>query len=242
MPGVSSDTAYAIGHSELKVLDGAARVANWTPDADIRLSPQAQRLAELVMEDDAQMHAALAEALMLSQEQGQDGGKTRRRQQEVARFAASRLARDARIAAFSLNGWDTHRRQDAALPRSLKQLSDTILTLRDDLGPQVWGQTAVVAVTEFGRTARENGTLGTDHGTAGLMLMAGGAVRGGKVHGAWPGVDESALYQRRDLMPMRDVRAPLAWILRAVTGADRATLERHVFPGLDMGTDPGLLV
>ncbi|MBD3665808.1 DUF1501 domain-containing protein, partial [Sulfitobacter sp. TSTF-M16] len=196
----------------------------------------------MVMEDDPAMHAALSEALQLSDGQNLQRRKGTRRQQEVARFAASRLRRDARIAAFSQNGWDTHRRQDKTLPRALAQLSETILTLKDDLGPQIWGQTAVVAITEFGRTARENGTIGTDHGTAGLMVMAGGAVRGGKVYGAWPGVSESALYQRRDLMPMRDVRAPLAWILRAVAGADRSVLERDVFPGLDMGTDPGLLL
>ncbi|MBD3666301.1 DUF1501 domain-containing protein, partial [Sulfitobacter sp. TSTF-M16] len=88
MPGVASDTAYAIGHSELKVLDGAAEVANWTPDADIKLSPQAQRLAEMVMEDDPAMHAALSEALQLSDGQNLQRRKGTRRQQEVARFAA----------------------------------------------------------------------------------------------------------------------------------------------------------
>ena len=145
------------------------------------------------------------------------------------------------IAAFSINGWDTHRNQAGVLPKVLKTLSQTILTLRKDMGDDIWSKTAVVAMTEFGRTARENGTGGTDHGTAGLMLLAGGAVRGGKVYGSWPGLDEASLYDRRDLMPTRDVRAPAAWIMRAMTGVGSDVLERDVFPGLDLGGDPRLL-
>ena len=92
-----------------------------------------------------------------------------------------------------------------------------------------------------GRTARENGTGGTDHGTAGLMMMAGGAIRGGHIYGGWPGVAEAALYQGRDLMPTADVRAAIAWIMRGLTGLAVDTLENHVFPGLDMGPDMNLL-
>ena len=121
-------------------------------------------------------------------------------------------------------------------------LEQSILTLKNDLGAEVWNKTAVVAMTEFGRTARENGTVGTDHGTAGLMLLAGGAIRGGRGYGQWPGVDEAALYDRRDLMPTGDVRAPAAWIMRGLTGLDRSTFESHVFPGLDLGQDPGILL
>lgn len=243
VPGVGSETAYAIGYNDLKVLNGPALVANWTPDADVTLSPQARRLAELVMEDDPAMHAALSEAFMLSD--GFDAEATvgqRKAHVQVARFAASRLRGDARIAAFSSNGWDTHRAQDRTLPRALNALSQTILTLQQDLGAQVWGKTAVVAMTEFGRTARENGTGGTDHGTGGLMVLSGGAIRGGKVYGQWPGLDEAALFDRRDLMPTGDVRAPAAWILRAMTGVDRSILQRDVFPGLALGEDPNLLL
>ena len=240
MPGISPDTAYAIGDTELRVLDGSAPVANWAPDANLRLRPAALRLAELVMEDDPAMHAALAEAQMLSG----DRAVTRERGRphaQIAAFAASRLHGSARVAAFSLGGWDTHRRQDRALRRSLGQLSDSILTLRAGLGEVIWGKTAVVAMTEFGRTARENGTGGTDHGTGGLMIMAGGAVRGGRVLGQWPGLNVADLYQDRDLMPTGDVRAPAAMIMRGFTGLSRSALETAVFPGLDIGDDLGLL-
>ncbi len=91
-------------------------------------------------------------------------------------------------------------------------------------------------MTEFGRTARQNGTGGTDHGTGGAMLLAGGAVRGGAVHARWPGLAEADLYDRRDLMPTEDVRAYAAAAMRELFGLDRSVLETAVFPGLDMGT------
>ena len=100
----------------------------------------------------------------------------------------------------------------------------------------------MVALTEFGRTARENGTGGTDHGTGGMMVLAGGAVQGGRVHGDWPGLASGDLSQNRDLMPTRDVRAHVAWIMRGMMGLERSTLEASVFPGLDMGDNPHLLL
>ena len=122
------------------------------------------------------------------------------------------------------------------------ELSDTLVHLKQELTGPVWNKTAVVAMTEFGRTARENGTGGTDHGTGGLMVMAGGAIKGGKVYGDWPGLRESDLYEGRDLMPTRDVRAHAAWIMQAMTGLDKSVLERVIFPGLDMGSNPGIVL
>lgn len=240
VPGLEAETAYAIGTTEVRVLDGAAPVANWAPEAKLGLSPQALRLAELVMERDPELHAALAEAQMLS-DVGMDGGRQGGAHLQIAQFAAERLRVASRVAAFSLGGWDTHRVQRRTLPRALRSLSQTLLGLRDGLGDEVWGKTAVLAMTEFGRTAAMNGTGGTDHGTGGVMLFSGGALRGGQVAGQWPGVSETALYGRRDLMPTADVRAPIAWVLRAATGLDQTTLEQKIFPGLQMGRDPGLL-
>lgn len=253
LPGVEARTAYAIGHGEMRLLDGSAPVADWSPDADLTISPQAERLAELVMQDDPLFHAALSEALMLTRDsadadteaigepmqmQATGKGKAHLR---LAEFAAQQLRGDARVAAFSLGGWDTHKGQDRALGAALARLADTVLTLQAGLGPQVWGKTAIVAMTEFGRTVRQNGTGGTDHGTGGAMLLAGGAVRGGRVAGQWPGLAEADLYDRRDLMPTTDVRAQAAWVVRGLTGLDRGVLESAVFPGMEMGADPGLL-
>lgn len=259
VPGAEQRTAFALGRGEMKLLNGAAPVSDWSPEASLVMSPQAERLAGLVMQDDPLFHAALNEALDLSRDGSLDGeasmqalsdesmqmtmprparGKLHR---QIAEFAAEQLRADTRIASFSINGWDTHNRQEIAIKDALGRLSETILTLQSGVGPQVWGKTAVLAMTEFGRTVRENGTGGTDHGTGGAMLLAGGAVRGGKVHGRWPGLAEADLYARRDLMPTGDVRASAAWVLAGLTGLNRSVLENTVFPDLDMGQDPGLL-
>ena len=160
----------------------------------------------------------------------------------LAAFAARKLRAEARIAAFSINGWDTHRDQRQVLGGRLEALAAALGALERGLGPEVWGKTTVLAMTEFGRTVRANGTAGTDHGTGGAMLLAGGAVRGGRVLGDWPGLDESSLYERRDLMPTRDVRAFAGWTMRGLFGLDRSLIEGSVFPGLDMGDDPGVLL
>ena len=117
-----------------------------------------------------------------------------------------------------------------------------MLRLREGVGPDVWGKTVVMAMTEFGRTVRENGSLGTDHGTGGAMLVAGGAVKGGRVRGRWPGLHEASLYDRRDLMPTSDVRDWAAQAMAGLYGLDRGLLERTVFPGLKMESAPGLIL
>jgi uncharacterized protein (DUF1501 family) len=160
---------------------------------------------------------------------------------QIAQFAAARLRGEARIASFSLNGWDTHQNQKGGISRALQQLSDTILTLRSGLGAH-WSNTAVLCLTEFGRTARQNGTKGTDHGTGGAMIYAGGAMQGGQFVGQWPGLAEADLYDRRDIMPTSDVRSMVAWVMRGLFGLDRTTLATHVFPGIDIGDNPGLLL
>ena len=262
LPGVETETAFALGRENMLLLNGRAPASNWTPEADLMLSPQALKLAQLVMQNDPQMMDAFAEALTLADSDGDpvmvDGlvpadmanemrdsmvsARQGNAHQRIAEFAAKRLRGDTRIVGFSLNGWDTHDNQHVALPRALTQLSDTILTLKKEMRGPVWKKTTVIAMTEFGRTVRLNGTRGSDHGTAGAMLLAGGALRGGRVLGDWPGVSEADQYQRRDLMPTRDVRAYAAWTARGLFGIDRSDLEARVFPGLDMGADPGLLL
>ena len=259
VPGIGAETAYAVGHDTLNVLSGAAPVANWAPDVGLALSPQARRLMERVMHDDTLFREALAEAAVLSRlvvpesdEVGEDGmmasammvpKKTAAAAgtAAIAAFAAERSRGASRIAAFSINGWDTHAAQSRAILPALGELSNAALTLKEGFGRE-WEKTAVVAVTEFGRTARGNGTGGTDHGTGGAMLFAGGAIKGGQVLADWPGLGASELYQGRDLMPTRDVRAHLAWVMRGLFGFDQGLLERAVIPGLDMEKNPGLML
>jgi uncharacterized protein (DUF1501 family) len=259
LPGASTQTAYAIGRDRMAVLGGPAEVQRWSPDADLALSPQAIKLAGLIMQDDPLFDAAFRQAMAIADggaisgasdvmpgemmQQMQPAGTAKGKasaEQRIAEFAGKRLREETRIASFSINGWDTHERQDVTLPRALERLAETILTLRDTVKGPVWNKTTVVAVTEFGRTAKLNGSGGSDHGTGGLMVMAGGALKGGRVLGDWPGLDEASLYERRDLMPTRDLRSLLGWLLHSQFGLPVSTLETQVFPGLDMGADPGL--
>jgi len=159
----------------------------------------------------------------------------------LAVLSAEMLRGESRIAAFSLGGYDTHRKQAATIRKPLEQLAEAIVTLEAGLGPDIWSRTAVMCVTEFGRTARENGSGGTDHGTAGAMIYAGGALSAARVRGRWPGLGSSDLYQDRDLMPTDDLRRHAAWTLRSLFGLPTSALERDVFPGLALGDDPGTL-
>lgn len=252
MPGATGETAYAIGQGEMKILSGKARAANWSPRTKMTLGEEQRRLFERIYMDDPLFHAAAMEAMELadSVEAGERSGDDRsmamdrmpnakrsRAQRELAKFAVARLNRETRIAAFSLGGWDTHRGQTYLLGVMLNRLADTILTLKTGLGPN-WDRTTVLAMTEFGRSVRENGNGGTDHGTGGMMVLAGGAIRGGRVYGDWPGLAPGALYADRDLTPTADVRAYAGWALASLFGADRNSLETKIFPGLDLGADP----
>jgi uncharacterized protein (DUF1501 family) len=245
VPGLTAQTAFAIGTQSAPVLAGPAPVANWQPDLRLDLTSQSRLLLDHVYHDDPLFRDAATEAINLTKSIDPTGmAASQGRLADIDRltdFAADRLREHTRIAAFSLNGWDTHRNQTGGITAPMRRLERVVLRMSDRLGPQIWDKTLLVAMTEFGRTVAENGTKGTDHGTGGAMLLAGGALRGGRVLGPWPGLDEAALYQRRDLMPTTDVRAWAAWAMRGLYGFDRALLEGSVFPGLTMGDDPGLL-
>jgi uncharacterized protein (DUF1501 family) len=93
-----------------------------------------------------------------------------------------------------------------------------------------WRETAVVVVTEFGRTARINGTDGTDHGTGTVALLAGGALKGGRVVADWPGLKAANLHEGRDLKPTTDLRTVLKGLLKDHLRLDDAVLASKVFP------------
>lgn len=248
-PSATSRTAFAIGREEMLILDGGAPVSSWSPEAGLSLSPQARRLLTRVYEGDPLFEQASADAIAIADQVANsdgnsvavDGVNSGTEHARLAQFAAARLREETRIASFSLSGWDTHNGQVRDMGRALARLSDTILTLKAELGP-LWDKTAVMCLTEFGRTAAENGSRGTDHGTGGAMIYAGGALKGGQVVADWPGLSETDLYARRDLMPTRDVRAHAGWILRNLTGLPTSVIEATVFPDVDLGADPKLVL
>ena len=114
-------------------------------------------------------------------------------------------------------------------------LAQAVLTLKATLGPDAWNTTVVLAMTEFGRTVRQNGSGGTDHGTGGCCLLAGGAIAGGKVLGRWPGIGDHQLLDDRDLMPTADVREVAAAMLYRQFDVPPDDLTAKIFPGLDFG-------
>ena len=152
----------------------------------------------------------------------------------VARMAAALMRSEGgpEVAVIEASGWDTHANQGGArgaLAQRLTGLDKALRTLADELGP-LWPQTAVLVVTEFGRTAAMNGTRGTDHGTGGCAFLAGGAVHGGRVIADWPGLARTALLDNRDLRPTLDLRSVFKAVLDEHLRVDAKALATRIFP------------
>ncbi|MEO1191192.1 MAG: DUF1501 domain-containing protein [Pseudomonadota bacterium] len=235
--------AVALAQGRMLVLSGAEPALFWSPDSDLRSAESASLLDQLYAEDPlfAQALTAAREADGMGDALRQSLSTRKATPKATAQLAAEMLKQEARIAALSLGGWDTHATQAVRLERGLKRLGAAILGLRDSLGPDVWAKTTVVTMTEFGRTVAENGTRGTDHGTGAVTLLAGGALKGGRLYGRWPGLGEGNLYEGRDLRPTQDVRLYPAQVLAEAFGATRSDLERTVFPGLSLSEAPAFL-
>ena len=135
----------------------------------------------------------------------------------------------ARIAMIETNGWDTHNGQRGRLAAQLRGLDALVASLKAGLGAD-WSNTLVLVATEFGRTAKANGTGGTDHGTGAMAMLIGGAVNGGRVIADWPGLSQAALYEGRDLKPTIDLDALIASALSQHFGLDGARTAGLLFP------------
>lgn len=237
-PGAAAGpAAFALGQSIPLVLRGPAQVGSWSPSR-MRVPDAAllERLGELYRGDELLAQSfvtALDAQKMMEGRDGMGGG-----QQPVvalAKAAGEILGKreGPRVASIDFGGWDTHIGQlgeFGPLTRNLRLLDRMVTTLKESLGV-AWRQTAVVMVSEFGRTVAPNGSSGTDHGTAGAAFVAGGAVRGGRVMADWPGLGEGALHEGRDLRPTLDLRALFKAALISQMALDEAALEARVFPG-----------
>ena len=139
------------------------------------------------------------------------------------------LGEGARIAMIETNGWDTHSGQRGRLNAQLRDLDQTLSALKTGLGTE-WANTLVIVATEFGRTARPNGTGGTDHGQASVSMLLGGAVAGGKVIADWPGLTQASLYEGRDLKPTTDLDSLIAGALAQHYAIEPARALSTLFP------------
>lgn len=159
---------------------------------------------------------------------------------------ASRLAGlmahnpDVQLAFLALGGWDTHVNQARQLEKQLPPLAQGLAVLAQKLGP-LYERTVILVVSEFGRTVRENGNGGTDHGHGNALWLMGGAVRGAKVYGQWPGLEESRLFEGRDLAVTTDFREVVAAVLQQHLHLERPQLAK-VLPGYTPANAlPGLI-
>jgi uncharacterized protein (DUF1501 family) len=238
--------AFAVGPIAPLVVRGSAPVLSWTPP---RLPPASDdtltRLLDLYRHTDPALARALEERMGLTaiaraggmdgqQQRGPGIMQVRAYFAESAGAAAKFLARPngPRIGALAFDGWDTHANEGAdsgRLAALLGALDGAIAAIETEM-KDAWRETVVAVITEFGRTARINGTDGTDHGTATVAFLAGGALKGGRVISDWPGLKPANLHEGRDLKPTTDLRAVLKGLLKDHLRVDDATLASKVFP------------
>lgn len=233
--GARTFTGLSIGAQTPLILRGTAPTSSWAPGGVVEGGDRIASLLQDLYVDDPVLGVNLArgletEATALSVG---DGAQVRRNDisglgQAVARLMTGPTG--ANMVALSVDGWDTHARQLGQLQTRLTGLDQIVGGLRTGLGDE-WGSTVVVIATEFGRTARVNGTQGTDHGTGSSLLLAGGALKPGGLIGDWPTLAENRLFENRDLNPTLDVRSVFKGVLRDHMGLDRAALDNRVFPG-----------
>ena len=244
--------AFAIGPVTPLIMRGPAPVLSWIPP---RLPPVSDdttmRLLDLYSHTDPVFAGVLNERIgvaAIAHAGGMDtkpaeggpavqiGGiaQVRTYFSEAAGAAAKFLARPdgPRVGALAFDGWDTHINEGPVKGRLadlLGALDGAIAAIETNMG-EAWRDTVVAFVTEFGRTAHINGNDGTDHGTATVAILVGGAVKGGRVIADWPGVKDADLLDKRDLKPTADLRSVLKGLLRDHLRVDERPLEASVFP------------
>ncbi|MGG5819893.1 DUF1501 domain-containing protein [Falsiroseomonas sp. HW251] len=229
-------TGLAVGTGVPLLLRGPAPVGAYAPPGLDRPQPDLMlRLAALQDADPALgplfreglRARGFAEQTLGPPENDPERGNFPRLAAAAARLLAE--PQGPRVAALEIGGWDTHAGQVGRIMGPLRALDAGIAQLQAGLGA-AWAQTAVLVITEFGRTARANGNNGTDHGTAGVAFLLGGAVAGGRVATDWPGLKPDSLLDNRDLRPTTDLRAVAKALLQDHLRLPPAAVAQ-AFPG-----------
>ena len=234
----------AIGPSVPLLLQGPGDVTSWSPSILPGATPDLLAQVVHLYEADPLLSRAIRDAEMLRSERPESvsaatprGGARGPQAFAAMMRRAGELLGDGRsglrLGAIELGGWDTHVAQGldrGRLANAMQQLSSGLEAFEQALGP-AWQQTAVLVVTEFGRTVKGNGTGGSDHGTGTVAFLMGGKVAGGRVIGDWPGLAPHQLYQERDLRPVNDLRALQKGVLAEHLGLDEGALGDAIFPG-----------
>jgi uncharacterized protein (DUF1501 family) len=249
--------ALAVSGAMPLILRGPVQAGSWSPGG---LEGRDQRLPRILADlyandpllgpalasglqtqDMAKAAAAMAQASGLAQPgmPAQPAPAAQPRQNpDAARQIGATVAKfmqepnGPQIVAISIDNFDTHANQGAAqglLANRLTYLDSVLGGLADGLGAE-WSNTVVVAATEFGRTARVNGTGGTDHGTASTALVLGGALKRTGIVGDWPTLQQARLFENRDTAPTLDMRALFKGVLAEHLGIERKALDSQIFP------------
>src|SRR5262245_15336382 len=257
----SGARALAVGPVTPLVVRGRAPVMSWAPQLVTPASDDTRaRLLELYQHTDLKLAAALEGRIRLAVLAHADGtgagpspqlppagiARTRAYFAEAAGTAARYLARadGPRVGAMGFVGWDTHVNEGAAdgqLAGLLGALDGALAAIETNLAA-AWPETVVAVITEFGRTARINGSNGTDHCTGTVALLVGGALKGGRVLADWPGLKTTHLHEGRDLKGTTDLRAVLKGLLRDHLRVEETALAQGVFPdSAGIAATPGLV-
>jgi uncharacterized protein (DUF1501 family) len=239
--------ALAVSPSPPLLLEGLSRVTSWVPSRMAAADEDFLGRVGALYAGDPVLGTALQQALVTraaATAQAHDapsdpmltgtGAAVNGPIAPLMQGAGKILAADIgpRIAVFDISGWDTHFNQgagDGQLARRLQALDEGLAALKTALGPS-WKKTVVVAASEFGRTVAVNGTGGTDHGTAGVAFLFGGAVAGGAVHAEWTGLSPAGLKDGRDLPARTDMRAVFKAVLSDHFRLSKQALDERVFP------------
>ena len=226
----------ALGPTVPLILQGERPVRTWSSSQLPRPDEDFLRRVAYTYRSDVAFSKAL-ETAILSEGDGPTMAQAPKRNEmfeSASKVAASLLSKDngPRIAVIESSGWDTHFAQRRRLKTLFSQLARGMDSLKGGLGPS-WSKTAVVIVSEFGRTAAENGSGGTDHGVGGVAFLLGGAVKGGRVVGDWPGLGRRDLHEGRDLRPVTDYASIFKSVLSDHLGLDRFDVANNVFPQLN---------
>jgi uncharacterized protein (DUF1501 family) len=232
LPGGES-RAIAVSATVPMVLRGTREVGSYAPSALPDASDDLLARVGNLYQSDAQLHGAWEQAMQTRTMAGDISGGGGQNGAATGQLAARLLsgAEGARIAVIETGGWDTHAGQRGRLGQQLRGLDAMLGALKTGLGAD-WANTLVVVATEFGRTAAPNGTGGTDHGTASLAMLFGGAVAGGRVVADWPGLAQRSLYEGRDLKPTLDLDTLIASAVSEHYRLDMGRSARALFPNI----------
>ncbi|MBC7698169.1 MAG: DUF1501 domain-containing protein [Bacteroidia bacterium] len=225
----SQNEAIAFASTIPMALRGKAEVTSYAPSALPQASDDLLMRVSQLYAEDAQLHSIWSAAM--DAKNMSDDTSNKQDPASFGKLAASFLERadGPKVAMIETGGWDTHTAQEGRLARQLKSLDTLMAALRDGLG-DTWATTTVVVATEFGRTAAANGTGGTDHGTGASAMILGGDVKGGRVIADWPGLNNSNLYEGRDLKPTMNLDVLIASAAGQSFGIEPMKVAKILFP------------